>query len=417
MNKDKLKSGFICILVLATFFGMVLPAFVMADIGVGGGTTTLKSDMQMMQGIPIHGGGHFTWQVDGAAARELRSAIIQKYDKPHGSEPPNGQLETDEVETYTIELERYLEGRMTGENLRYQGAKLRSFSLLNQDVQSDTKGLIGTSEGSTQKIEIRFYFDASMPSGSEDVYFSDPTIHNAIYFPLNETYLGTYKVEHTNYMVSVADYTDIKIKKGSFFLIRTPFGEIYHYSATFNAGEDTGDSLKYEDFSWLECPLILFIMVAVFGYFIATMPGRFRRYDVMRNVMLHTFAKLLLIVILLLYFFAGFGNIFIGGAILWILAVVFLFVIFVISKAVYAHAERITTMPEKPEKEEKAEEEPSEEQPQEKKKEVQCATCGEIYPLQGGFSLAASPCPVCGSIGAVDLGSMEGAPTPPPPPK
>jgi hypothetical protein len=416
MNKDKRRAGLIWITILALFFGMVLPAFALADIGDNGGTTTLKSDIEMMQGIPIHGGGHVTWRVTGNAAKELRSAILAKYDLPHGSEPPNGQLELDEVKRYINELERYLEGHEEGVEHQFHGAKLRSFSLLNQDVATDVKGLIGTSESSNAAIEIRFYFDAWMPTGSTDISFSETVIPDAIYFPVGENYTGTYKVEHTNYMVSIASYSNVNIDKGSFFLIRTPFGDIYHYSATFKAGEDTGEGITYEEFSWIECPLILFIVVAIFGYFIATMPGRFRRYDVMRNVKLHTLAKLFLIILLLLYFFAGIGSFYVGGAVLWILCVVFLFVSLVVSKVVYEHAERITSLPPKPEAKEEVEEEAVEE-PVEKRKEVQCSTCGEIYPLKEGFSLAASPCTACGSVGAVELGSGDNLPPPPPPPK
>ncbi len=418
MSLKGFKKILVWLLPLTLFFGIVIPTFTQAAIGSSGGNTEIKSDMEMMSGIPVHGGGHFTWKVTGTAARELRTAIILNYDIPRGTAPPNGQLELDEVERYAMELERYLEGRYTPDELHYQGANLRSFALLNRKVSEDTKGLIHKSNASTDDIEIRFYFDAWLPSGEEDILLSDTLIADAIYFPVNETYTAsaTYTIEHTEYMVNIGNFVPVELNKGSFYLIRTPFGEIYLYSVSFTAGQNPNDILKYEPFNWIECPLILFIVVVVFGYFIATMPGRFRRYDTMKKVWLHTVAKILLLVVILLYFFAGLGSIFISGAILWILCVVFLFVSLVISKTVYENAARITTMPKKPEPNKaKTEEETSESKDSEIEpgRNVQCITCGEIYPMDDMFSLSAAPCPACGSIGAVELGSLEGT-TPPP---
>jgi hypothetical protein len=423
MNKKVFKALMATLVPLLLFFSLVIPAFVQADIGANG-TTELKSDMEMMSGIPVHGGGHFNWKVTGTAARELRGAIILNFDVPRGTEPPDGQLQVDEVQRFAQEMERFLEGQYSGDELQYQGANLRSFALLNRDVTDDTKGLIHTSNASTEDIEIRFYFDAWLPSGEEEFVLSDTLIADAIYFPVNETYVGSYKLEHTDYMVNIGNYAPVKLDKGDFFLIRTPFGEIYHYSVSFNAGQNPEDKLKYEPFSWIECPLVLFIVVVIFGYFVVTMPGRYRRYDVMKDVKVHTFAKVLLIVLLVLYFIAGIGGIFISGVVIWILSVVFLFVSLVVSKTVYEHAKRITTMPKKPEVT-KATEKPiktSELESEDSRKNVQCATCGEIFKMDEKFSISKMPCPACGSIGAVELGMIEEdimpdiEPPPPPPP-
>lgn len=417
MFRKGIKATLIWLLPLALFFGMVIPAFAMADVGANGGTTELKSDIEMMSGIPVHGGGHFTWRITGTAANELRTAIILNYDVPRGTEPPNGQLEVDEVERYAMELERYLEGRYSDDELYYQGANLRSFALLNRDIRDDTKGLIHTSNASTENIEIRFYFDAWIPSGEQQILLADTLIADAVYFPVNETYVGDYKIEHTEYMVNIGNFAPVELNKGSFYLIRTPFGEIYHYSVSFNAAQVPTDELKYEPFSWLECPLILFIVVVVFGYFVVTMPGRYRRYDVMKVVWLHTVAKILLIVLLILYFFAGIGGFYVSGVILWLLCVAFLFVSLVISKTVYENAARITTMPKKPDAKAEAEE-PAETEAAatDVGRDVQCATCGEIFRLDEKFSVPSAPCPACGSIGAVELGSLEETMPPPPPP-
>lgn len=423
MSRKMLRVILASLTLLILFLGLSVPS-AQAYIGSNGGTTTLKTDIEMMSGIPVHGGGHVTWKVSGAAARELRAAIILNYDVPRGQEPQNGQLEIDEVERYALDLERYLES----EELKHQGANLRRFALLNRDVKADTIGLIHTSNASTDNIEIRFYFDAWVPSGEEEITLSDTLLADAIFVPVNETYVapGTYKIEHTEYMVNIGDYENVRIKKGDFYLIRTPFGEIYHYSASFKADQNPRDKVKYVPFSWIECPLVLFVVVVVFGYFIVTMPGRYRRHDVMKIVKLHTLAKVLLLIVLLLYFFAAIGGFFVSGVYLWVLCVVFLFVSMVISRTMYENAERITTMPKKPETSqtktgEKPAAKPSE--TEDKGRDVQCTTCGEIFHMDEKFSVSSVPCPACGSIGAIELGSIEETqppdlgplPSPPPP--
>jgi hypothetical protein len=392
-----------------------LPVCTQAQIGANGGKTTLKSDIEMMSGIPVHGGGHFTWVVTGPAAGELRQAIIRDYDIPHGTSPRNWQLEIDEVEQYALDLERYLE---QGEH-EYMGANLRKFALLNYDVRDDTKGLIGASNATPGDIEIRFYFDAWMPSGNEEMELTDPVIPSAIYFPVNESYLGTYTIEHTTYMVSVGDFSDIRINKGTFYLIRTPFGEIYYYSVTFTESDNPNEKILYEPFNWIEAPLVLFIVMVVFGYFVVTMPGRFRRYDVLKVVKLHTLMKVLLLILILIYLFAAFGGAFISGIYVWIICVVFLFVSLVVSKTVYENAKRIATMPEKPETGAAPGEELEDEIGEPMGRNVQCTTCGEIYPADDRYHVGSSPCPACGNIGAVELGGEETQSPPPdlePPP-
>lgn len=385
-----------------------------AQIGAGGGTVTLKSDIEMMSGIPVHGGGHFTWIVTGGAAGELRQAIILKYDIPHGAQPRNWMLEETEVNEYTLDLERYLEDDQMDHE--YMGANLRKFAPLNKDIRDYTTGLIGASNSTAGEIVIKFYFDAWMDdAGDLEFELSDTTIPNAIFFPVNETYLGTYEIEHTEYMVNIADFADMDIDKGSFFLIRTPFGEIFHYSVKFKAQDNPREKLTYEPFNWLEAPLVLFIVMIVFGYFVVTMPGRFRRYDVLKVIKLHTFAKVLLLILILLYFFAAFGGIFIGGIYLILISVVFLFVSLVVSKTVYENAKRITTMPEKPDTETPSDE-LEDEIEEEMGRDVQCTTCGEIFSVgEDRFKLDSTPCPACGSIGAVEFSKSEQPPPPPPP--
>lgn len=389
----------------------VISGTAQANIGAQG-TTTLKSDIELMQGIPVHGGGHFTWIVSGSAANELRLKILEFYDGSV-SGIPDGRLDYSEVESFAIDMERYLED----ENHTYMGANLERFALLNRDVRDDTKGLIDTTAASTGNIEIRFYFDAWMPSGETEILLTDTSIPDAIYVPVQETFVGTYKIEHMEYMVSVGSFSAPEISSGTFYLIRTPFGDIFHYSNTFKAGENPNEKLKAEPFSWIECPLVLFIVVAVFGYFTVTMPGRFRRYDVIKIVKVHTLAKVLLLVLVLLYLFAGIGGVFIGGVYIWIINVVFMFVSLVISKTLYEKAARVTRMPDKPEAEAQEElpaEEAVEVLPEEGMMNVQCTTCGEIYNISDKYSPQNSPCPACGSIGSVEFGREE-PPAPPPP--
>jgi hypothetical protein len=410
-------SRLLALFIILIFAMAFIPGLAQGDIGDNGGTTELVSDIEMMSGIPVHGGGHFNWKVTGAAAGELRQAIIRDYDGEVEGELLDGELSWKEVEKYALDLERYLEN---GEH-EYMGANLRKFALLNYNVNEDTKGLVGTSANSPGNIEIRFYFDAWMPSGNEDMELTDTTILDAIYYPVSENFTGDYKIEHTEYMISIGDFSNVNIDKGSLYIIRTPFGEIFHYSVEFKASDNPDETMLYEPFNWLEAPLVLFIVMVVFGYFIVTMPGRFRRYDVLKIVKVHTLAKVLLIILILLYLFAAFGGAFIGGIYIWLISVVFLFVSLVVSKTVYENAKRITspetesgTTPTDEELEQALEEEPG--------RDVQCTTCGEIFTQTNeSISLPSTPCPACGNIGAVDFGQEEGGPPPtdlePPPPE
>ncbi|UCF07642.1 MAG: hypothetical protein JSW28_08350 [Thermoplasmata archaeon] len=430
MNRGALKIGFIALILLLFLFCLVSPSTAQGEIGRNGGKIAIKTDIEMMSGVPVHGGGHVTWKVTGGAARELRAAILTHYDIPHGQTPPNGQLDIDEVDRYAKDVERYLEN----EGLRYHGANMRRFSLLNYDVEDDTKGLIRTSNASTENIELRYYFDAWMPSGNEEIPLADTQVSDAILAPLNETFVkdGEYEIEHTEYMVSVGDFSNVNIEEGTFYLIRTPFGDIYYYKVTFEAGEEPEDELLYEPFNWLESPLVLFIVVAILGYFTATMPGRFRRYDVTRIAKIHTLAKILVVILFLMYFFAGFGGIFIRGVYLWILSFVFLFVALVVSKTVYENAKRT---PQKVKAEEPVAaapiEEPEEPEPEEpKRRNVQCRTCGDIFHLEEWDTPASAVCPSCGGMGAMPIGDSGSGeeeepaprtsrqrPPPPPPPR
>ncbi|RLC66074.1 MAG: hypothetical protein DRH97_07075 [Chloroflexi bacterium] len=254
-----------------------------------------------------------------------------------------------------------------------------------------------------------------MPSGNEEVELTDTVVPSAIYYPVNETFSGTYKIEHTEYMISIGDFSDIKVTKGTIYLIRTPFGEIYHYSVTFKASNNPNEKLLYEPFNWMEAPLVLFIVMIVFGYFTVTMPGRFRRYDVLKVVKVHTLAKVLLLILILLYLFAAFGGAFISGIYIWLIGVVFLFVSLVVSKTIYENAKRITTSPTSSKATPTDQELEGTLTEEEVAHKVQCSTCGEIYPLTDDrFSLASAPCPACGNIGAVEFGSEEMPPPPPP---
>jgi hypothetical protein len=412
MTKKALRASLVFFFIFLLLFS-VIPGIAQAEIGANG-KTTLKSDIELMSGIPVHGGGHFTWVISGSASGELRTKIIEYFDGILDG-IPNGVLELGEVDYYIVEMERYLEDG----GLTYMGANLRRFDLLNRVTnKDDVRGLIGASNSTSGNIELRFYFDAWLPTGDREFVLSDTAILDAPYYPVNESgkFVGTYRIEHMHYMVSVGDFSAPEISSGTFYLIRTPFGDIFHYSNEFSADDNPNEKLKHEPFSWIECPLVLFIVVAVFGYFTVTMPGRFRKYDVVKIVKVHTLAKVLLLVLVLLYFFAGIGGIFIGGVYIWLISVAFLFVSLVISKTIYEQAARVTRMPEKPDIEAQEEVVPEEEveaQPEEGMKNVQCATCGEIYNISDKSNIQNAPCPACGSIGAVEFGREE--PPPPPP--
>jgi hypothetical protein len=282
----------------------------------------------------------------------------------------------------------------------------------------DTKGLVGKSAESTADITIQFYFDARMPSGKQEVDLTNVAIVEAVYTALNESAELASQVditiEHTSYFVSISNFEEPSIKEGTFYLIRTPFGEIYYYKVSFKAGDANkpNDKITYQPFSWFECPLILFIIVVIFGYFIVTMPGRYRRVDVVKIGKLHTLATLLLVIQLLLYFFAGFGGIFIGGLYIIIISVVFVIISYMVSKTLYENAPSISKPPPKPtsalpirDSAEPMDEVSVSDSPT--GTQVQCAMCAEIYSMQAWETPSTAKCPACFNIGAEEIDVYE----------
>ncbi len=401
-----LKKGVILCFIL---FNLIFLGLGCVAIGDYGGSTSVKSDLEMMAGVPVHGGGHVTWEIKGEAANELRKAIILYYDSETAVTEKDGILQASEVGYYTDRVDNYL----TDIEVHYHGAKLHRFSLLNHDVDVDTNGLIGKNNESTGNIRIDFYFDSVMPSGEKEILLSDTTVAEAVYTSIDESYEppATISIEHTSYFVSVSNFAEPEINEGTFYLIRTPFGEIYYYKVSFTAGEGSrpNDRITYQPFNWFEAPLVLFLVVVIFGYFIVTMPGRYRRVDVVKIGKLHTLATVLLLVLLLLYFFAGFGGIFISGLYIWILSIVFLIISYVVSKTLYENAPSITTKgPPKPtvpppKEMEGPMEEPTEPTEAPSGMKVQCTMCGEIFPMQVWETPGTAKCPACFNIGATEI--------------
>jgi len=135
--------------------------------------------------------------------------------------------------------------------------------------------------------------------------------------------------------------------QGSLYLFRTPAGEVLYYSNSFSAGDVPDERISWVEFDILMNPQILFVIVAVFSYFIAGMPKKYykdyrsefpkgSKDKAEKARFLHILTKLTVIALLVLYFFPVLGPFFVKGIYLMVLAPALMVASVVLSKTVYA---------------------------------------------------------------------------------
>jgi len=247
------------------------------EIGSHGGTVSVKSDLDILFS---NGGGHVTWRISDEAAPELRQLI----DKNYGNN--DGNITPAEAAQFTSALDNTL----TLSGSVFHGAKLQSFSLLdrNRGVEDNTEFLIGK-DNDTRTIEIRFLIEATLSTPSQDYSLNDDLMVRALFDSLKTSYdthsylyVGKVSLEHTNYIVSMAAYSDFNVDHGRAIRFRGPIWEIYDYSVSYDKGSmgNAKDKAKFggtDTFNVLESPMELFILLVAMGYLMIYFPRRFAK--------------------------------------------------------------------------------------------------------------------------------------------
>src|SRR2546428_9993509 len=138
------------------------------------GSVRVATDLQLIGLGRLGGGGHVTWTLTGEEARALRTKLLGLFDEypriPQGFGYAgtgnqrvgllnDGILQAVEANNYTDILEKQLEAG-TGIQVRY--VRLPAADILERGLNVDrsTDGLVGTTKNSTERLEIRFIFNA-----------------------------------------------------------------------------------------------------------------------------------------------------------------------------------------------------------------------------------------------------------------
>ncbi|MCK4717940.1 MAG: hypothetical protein KAT70_04640, partial [Thermoplasmata archaeon] len=109
-----------------------------------------------------------------------------------------------------------------------------------------------------EQLYLRFRFVSSETSpGATGISIGNIQIKGVVYD-------GSYSFSHNHYMVSTSSFYDPHISDGSYFLVRTPFGEIMTYSVSLRPGEESDDTIQYSSFNIMENPQILFVLYLIF---------------------------------------------------------------------------------------------------------------------------------------------------------
>lgn len=323
----------------------------------------VKTDYQMLGLTELSGGGHLTYELRGQAAGDLRRAIMAVYDWDNSGTIESGELRFNGDEGYIMDIEDYLEEYMNS----FFGGLTNAFAPLHrdQDIEVDAQGIMDVDStevvnDNSTIIRITLFFDAYNSNSPDDFRMVSNIFFEALYYDLMQSpsYGGelhfedyVYQYKHTDFRVSGGNFQNLEVDYGKIQVYRTPAGEVVTYSVTFYYNDDITDQASFRPFSILENPQILFAVVFICSYLMSTMPTRMYanykfayprkfRHKALKIKWLHITSKLMILVLLLFYFFpCMFGfispNIFLSGAVIWILSITFAIIFSVLAKVLY----------------------------------------------------------------------------------
>ncbi len=230
-----------------------------------------------------------------------------------------------------------------------------------------------------------------------------------IFYGYGVEWTGNSKLSHWTYFVGTHSYYEPVYEDGTLYVIRTPAGQLLHYSADYEGYDEPRASIRWKQFNVLENPQILFVIVALASYFTVKVPKtEFKKYrDVYhpskkakaeKDTFTHIFARVLSLVILIIYFVPSLGPIFISGLYLVIIAAAFVVSSIVISKVFYKHkSNQIPLEDTKPPVKKKIPTTPADrkvKKPSNVKKH-KCNSCREIFTIPINKNLLTVKCPAC----------------------
>lgn len=295
------------------------------------------------------GGGEVWVTLEGELASKFRERIdtdsyIHQSSGGFGDGTVSGAIGggTSELSKYVELIEDRLEGEpeddMPLENYQeiYKGMLIRRTGENQGANLVDTKGLIGSSTDSTSKIELKIEFKTENMVIDNDVLFSDAYV---IYYALfgNLSGAGDY-VCQDNFEIMIVGFSSYSTPDmagdGELTHYRHPVGEYILYENSYNIleGRDNDrDTVQYQEFSFIQSPIILLIVALVLGIMTMIFP----RYQANKNkkkkkLWLRVLVIVLFIVLVLLFIFG------LDGLYIWSLGIIFAIVSAVISVGIYS---------------------------------------------------------------------------------
>jgi DNA-directed RNA polymerase subunit RPC12/RpoP len=164
------------------------------------GEVIVSSDLELLSLGDVSGGGRITWLLTGEQATELRVKILRMYDErmnwPRGfafecqvtgattTSVANGVLESAEVTSYLAHLENELEGVLRpvlGTEFRFVRVTRADRAEQDLPAEASSSGLVGTTNATSQGIEIRFIFNANTRSLGRAFDQMNITLANAVH--------------------------------------------------------------------------------------------------------------------------------------------------------------------------------------------------------------------------------------------
>ncbi|MDG6221041.1 MAG: immune inhibitor A, partial [Candidatus Thermoplasmatota archaeon] len=259
-------------------------------------------------------------------------------------------------------------------------------------------------------VRLRFRFQSDLgASTAMGISLRNIAINGVVYD-------GVHSMSHTHFQVGVSSFFDPQITQGSYFILRTPFGEIFTYSVTVRAGEESTDTIKFASFNILENPQFLFILFLLFSGLILHFPKRYfkeykismpYRYRILakKAVVPTALSKSSVLAMAIFYFVPSLGGfLFVSGIVYIIIGAVLVLVSAAVSNFVYKAKikedgemippERKETKPSPPpapstpiinvnvpEAKKRKKVAKKRAAPTKDQREYQCQTCGEIFTM------------------------------------
>lgn len=158
---------------------------------------------------------------------------------------------------------------------------------------------------------------------------------------------GESRLRHRSFVVGTHSYYEPEVEDGTLYLIRTPAGQILQYSIDLNGRDPGKANIRWAEFTPLENPQILFVLVCVFGYMTRHFPKRFYwdykdefptkyRKKAEKSKILHGLSAVAVVLLFVLYVFPMIGHFYVSGLILILIGSIVMVLFGVLSYLIYS---------------------------------------------------------------------------------